>query len=307
MTVSVVIPVYNRQAQGERALRSAVGQPVDSMEVVVVDDCSAIPFALPADLAADPRVRLLRHQTNRGAGATRDSGVAASRGDWIAFLDSDDVWLPGTLGPRLELAEHEFAASGNPMVAYTAGFVLERKMIGRNEPRIPLASADLKDFVSASWFAHGSTILLRREAFARVGPNDPALRRFEDFDWFIRFARMGGRLEVWPQIAALIAVGSKPEVRAGTAAISRLRAKYVDPGAPFRLAPDLINQLEACFDFELASCLAADKRWLSTIIHLARSFWRVPRTTLHVRRLWTPTAPEGPGGRADPAPGRHPG
>src|SRR5580658_4114105 len=104
MRVSVVIPLYGRQALGERALRSARSQDVDGMEIIVVDDGSDPPSKLPADLASDPRVRLLRHEINQGAGRARDTGVAAAQGDWIAFLDSDDYWLPGTLTPRLEFA-----------------------------------------------------------------------------------------------------------------------------------------------------------------------------------------------------------
>jgi glycosyltransferase involved in cell wall biosynthesis len=287
MRVSVVIPVYDRQAVGERALRSARSQGVAGMEIIVVDDGSTRPFQVPADLASDPLVRVVRHETNRGAGRARDTGVAAARGDFIAFLDSDDYWLPGTLGPRLELAEQAFAAAGDPMVAYAAGFVLDRRTNGHHkETRIPLPSADLKDFLSGCWFAHGSTALLRREAFARIGPSDPALRRFEDYDWFVRFALAGGRLEVWPHVAAVVEVSKKPQVAAVEEVVSHLRAKYAHPAGPFALAPDLINRLEACFDFELASSMSAQKRWLSTFFHLMRSFWRVPRTSLYLRRLW---------------------
>jgi len=290
--LSVVIPVYDRQALCERALRSVRAQHVDGMEIIVVDDFSSTPFALPAEMASDPGIRVLRHDTNRGAGQARDTGIAASRGAWIAFLDSDDYWLPGTLAPRLELAERAFAASADPLVAYAAGFVLERKSSGRNEPRIPVASADLTDFVSGCWFAHGSTVLLRREAFALTGPSDPSLRRLEDFDWFIRYALMGGRLDVWPHVAAVIEVAGKPRASTVMAAIAHLRAKYVDPGGGYRLAPAMVNQLKACFDFEIASSLSAEGRWLPTMFHLARSFWRVPRTTLHLRRLWTRPAAE---------------
>jgi GT2 family glycosyltransferase len=294
--LSVVIPVYDRQAQCERALRSVLGQNVKDMEIIVVDDFSASPFSLRADIATDPRIRVLRHDTNRGAGQARDTGVAGSRGEWIAFLDSDDYWLPGTLAPRLELAERAYAASADPMVAYAAGFVLERKSSGRNDARIPVASADLKDFLSGCWFAHGSTALLRREAFGRVGPADPGLRRLEDFDWFVRFVSMGGRLDVWPHIAAVIEVSGKPSAPAARAAIAHLRAKYLDPGSRSPLAPEMANQLEACFDFEMASILAAARRWLPTMFYLARSFWRVPRTTLYLRRLWArPVADESAG------------
>ena len=97
------------------------------MEIVVVDDGSVPAFELPADLAADPGVQVIRHEQNRGAGRSRDTGVAAAHGEWIAFLDSDDYWLPGTLAPRLEMAERAFAATGDPMVAYSAGFVLDRQ------------------------------------------------------------------------------------------------------------------------------------------------------------------------------------
>jgi glycosyltransferase involved in cell wall biosynthesis len=288
MRVSIVIPVYDRQTLAERALRSARSQDVDGMEIIVVDDASEPPFELPADLAADARIRVVRHAQNRGAGRARDSGVAAAQGEWIAFLDSDDYWLPGTLAPRLELAERAFAATRDPMVAYAAGFVLDRRLNGHQhqETRIPLPSADIADFLSGCWFAHGSTALLRREAFARVGECDPGLRRFEDYDWFVRFALAGGRLEVWPHVAAIVEVTKKPRVAAVHEVVDHLRAKYTDPDGPYRLASDAINRLEACLEFELASSLSADKKWLPTLIHLARSFWRVPRTTLHLRRLW---------------------
>ena len=288
MRVSIVIPVYDRQTLAERALRSARSQDIDGMEIIVVDDASEPPFQLPTDLAADPGIRVVRHAQNRGAGRARDTGVAAAQGEWIAFLDSDDYWLPGTLAPRLELAERAFAATRDPMVAYAAGFVLDRRTPTQQhrETRIPLASADIDDFLSGCWFAHGSTALLRREAFARVGESDPALRRFEDYDWFVRFALAGGRLEVWPHVAAMIEVTKKPQVAAVEDVVTHLRAKYTDPHGPYRLAPKDINRLEACFDFELASSLSADKKWLPTLVHLARSFWRVPRTTLHLRRLW---------------------
>jgi len=285
--LSVVIPVHDRQALGARALASARAQDVDGLEIIVVDDCSPVPFALPADSASDSRVRLLRHDENRGPGQARDTGVAASRGGWIAFLDSDDYWLPGTLAPRLALAERAFAASADPLVAYAAGFVLARTGSGRREARIPLASGDLADFVGGCWFAAGSTALVRREAFARVGPADPALRRLEDFDWFLRFVLLGGRLEVWPHVAAVTENPGKPKAADGWPILAHVRAKYAGPGAQYRLPPRMVSRLEACLDLEIASTLAAERRWLRTLFHLARSFWRVPRTTLHLRRLWT--------------------
>src|SRR5262247_1178627 len=120
MRVSVVIPVYNRQALCERALASVLAQPIDGMEVIIVDDGSQPPFELPSDIAADARVRLIRHARNGGESAARNSGLGAAHSEWIAFLDSDDYWLADTLRPRLEAAEMDRKVNSNPMILYSA-------------------------------------------------------------------------------------------------------------------------------------------------------------------------------------------
>src|SRR5262245_66250065 len=101
------------------------------MEVVVFDDCSAPPFELPPDLQGRRCIRLLRAERNGGESASRNAAVAAARGSWITFLDSDDYWLPGTLQPRLEAAERAYAATGNPLTIHVAGFEIDNKRRGR--------------------------------------------------------------------------------------------------------------------------------------------------------------------------------
>src|SRR4051794_31221399 len=86
MRLSVIIPVYNRQALAERAIRSALAQSIEGMEIVVVDDGSQPPFLLPDDIKASPHVSLVRHDSNRGPAAARNSGIANARGEWIALL-----------------------------------------------------------------------------------------------------------------------------------------------------------------------------------------------------------------------------
>jgi hypothetical protein len=107
-------------------------------------------------------------------------------------------------------------------------------------------------------------------------------------------------LEIWPHFAALIEVRSKAGMQSAEPSIAHLRAKYANPAAG--LPPDVINQIEACFDFELASMRSADGRWLATLFYLCRSFWRVPRTNLHLRRLWKRTAVDLPAGYGASAP-----
>lgn len=92
LELSVVIPVYNRPALLERALRSVAAQrPRAPAEVIVVDDGSTEPLQEVVD---SYDVKLIRHAENRGLSAARNTGVAAARHPWVALLDSDDEWLP---------------------------------------------------------------------------------------------------------------------------------------------------------------------------------------------------------------------
>lgn len=282
--ISVIIPVFNRQQAAERAVRSTLDQNPGDSEIVIVDDGSQPPFELPIAVAK-PNVRVVV-QSNRGAAAARNTGIEAAHGDWIAFLDSDDYWLPGTLKPRLELAERQFTANPEALVAYVAAFVLRNKHGGRQETRVPRASADPRYFASGCWFSPGSTLLVRKAVFIRVGLFDTSLRRLEDLDWFLRFARAGGRVECWRKVAAMIELGAKPDFAILDASARRLLSKYAAAGGADRLPAPCVRRLKAYLDLERASVVAARSRWLLTLWYLVRSLVRVPRTTLHLERFW---------------------
>ncbi|MEZ6019211.1 MAG: glycosyltransferase family 2 protein [Planctomycetota bacterium] len=95
MRFSVVIPAYNREGTVGRAIESALAQSYAPFEVIVVDDGSKDGTAAVIE-AFGPPVTLIR-QPNGGAPVARNTGVRAAKGDWIAFLDSDDYWTPGHL------------------------------------------------------------------------------------------------------------------------------------------------------------------------------------------------------------------
>ena len=97
MRVSAIIPVFNRAATVGAALRSILDQPSVPLEVVVVDDGSADDLAGALAPFAGAPLRVIRHPANAGAAAARNTGIAAASGEWIALLDSDDVWLPTLL------------------------------------------------------------------------------------------------------------------------------------------------------------------------------------------------------------------
>ena len=107
MTVSVLIPCYNRERSLGEAVQSALAQSRPPAEVVVVDDGSTDGSAAVAERLnrpGTPPVRVIR-QANAGAAAARNRGLAECRGEWVAFLDSDDVWAPDKLERQLAAAD----------------------------------------------------------------------------------------------------------------------------------------------------------------------------------------------------------
>jgi glycosyltransferase involved in cell wall biosynthesis len=283
-TISVVIPVFNRQRLGERAILSACAQTVDGMEIIIVDDGSDPPFCVPAALKS-ANVRLIRHKVNRGASVARNSGIAAAQGEWIALLDSDDYWLPATLERRLDFANEIRMSPRSDLVVYAAGFVL-KKGDREGHLRIPREAGSLGEFACGCWFAPGSTMLFRKESFERIGPFDAELPRLEDYDWFIRFALAGGRLRVWNAAAAMVDVQGKPSREAVEAGARHLIWKYGRKDSPQKLPAPIVHRLKAMLDVERASICRYRHQWVSTLFYLARSCVRAPRVTIQLRRFW---------------------
>ncbi|HZJ24334.1 MAG TPA: glycosyltransferase family 2 protein, partial [Anaerolineales bacterium] len=95
--VSVIIPAYNRASTIARSVESALAQTLQDLEIIVVHDGSTDTTCDVVQGIADERVRLVRHGGNLGAAAARNTGMKASQARYIAWLDSDDEWLPEKL------------------------------------------------------------------------------------------------------------------------------------------------------------------------------------------------------------------
>jgi glycosyltransferase involved in cell wall biosynthesis len=284
--LSVVIPVYNRPAEAVRAIESVCSQQVEDIEILVVDDGSDPPLALPQILTDDPRLCFLRHAPNRGAAAARNAGLCAARGTWVAFLDSDDCWLPGTLAPRLADARRAAAAGADPLLVYVAGFEYRRAAGERTDIRMPVAAADPLDFASGCWFSPGSTALFLREPIlSRVGLQDERLRRFEDVDWFLRLALAGGGIAVHPIVVAQLGSGSRPSA-ATVEQQGRLVLQNFAAAGDRKSMRRIRGRLCAWLAFELASAYWHEGDYQATLVNLLRSWWLAPRLSLYLRRFW---------------------
>jgi len=293
MKISVVIPVHQRQEAAERALLSALGQAGPLHEILVVDDASPDPFRLPPDLKDDTRVRVIRAPANLGAGGARDLGCREADGDWIAFLDSDDYWLPGKLAAQAALAEEDRLHNPDSLVCYASGFHSVFASTGRCLALIPVESSEPADFAGGCWFMPGSTALLRKETLLRIGPFDASLRRLEDLDWYMRFALAGGRLRVAPIAGAVVEIGKRPAFTVVDGACRALECKWLSRDAPSRLPWPMRARLRAYLDVERAAACHYAKDTPRTAFFLARSLLHRPRTRVHIRAWWQPIAEPG--------------
>lgn len=103
--VSVILPVYNRSGSLADSMMSVLNQSYRDLELIVVDDASTEDIKSIVENIGDARVRYLRQARNGGASVARNAGLAAAQGEYIAFQDSDDLWLPGKLKAQMALLQ----------------------------------------------------------------------------------------------------------------------------------------------------------------------------------------------------------
>lgn len=286
MRVSVVIPVYARQDDGVRAVRSALAQGDSVFEVVIIDDASPEAFKLPHDIAADRRVRLVRHAENRGESGARNTGFAEVRGNWIAFLDSDDYWLPGKLERQIAFAREDQSRAPDPLVCYVTGFVYARQAAGTLKALLPREATSALDLASACWFAPGSTALFNVGVPQAIGPCDTQLRRLQDYEWFLRLGLAGGRVRVAPFLGSVIEVGGRPSQAAIEAACCAIEAKWLR-SSERRPSPEICRRISATMALERASAAYHAGNKIDLMRHMLRSIVLKPRLHPYVERWWT--------------------
>ncbi|MGL4637680.1 MAG: glycosyltransferase family 2 protein [Beijerinckiaceae bacterium] len=276
--VSVVIPVFGRQTELDHALASLVSEEGHILDIIVIDDASPAPTVVNAPEVLRDRVRLVRLDANIGSSAARQVAVDHAKGEFIAFLDSDDVWLPGKLEAQLAFFEGE-----NPLLAVATSWQVVSLNEGKTWCRTPLATADVADFASSCWFCPGSTVILHRKAFDLCGPFDPSLRRLEDLDWFLRFALLGGRLEVANVCGAMIRRTKGRNKLVVDAAADHVEAKFRpilgETSQSFR-------NLMAWLDIERALAAFSANNYMLTVSYVLRSLLRKPRLGLHIKQWW---------------------
>lgn len=280
-TVSVVIPTIDSHVQTRKAVLSALAQTAPIMEVIVVNDGGSDRLDARALGDGDPRVRVINLPSNRGAAAARQVGVEASRGHFLAFLDSDDLWFPEKLASQLDLLLSR--EKHGAFVAVVCGWITNKGPGQHDRTRLPIPSTSVLDFASGCWYCPGSTLVASREVFLSVGPIDHSLRRLEDFDWGLRFALAGGKLRVAPIIGARIQPSGRACLAQVASAARTLRARYCNDQ---RLSSKAQRSVMAYLALEQAAAAKSEGDYARVSRQLVRSFCLRPRLSLPLRRWW---------------------
>lgn len=192
--VSVIIPSYNSGRFLNKAIESLVNQTYKNLEVIIVNDGSTDNTEEIAKKwqKRDERIKYIKHQKNKGLSAARNTGIKNSQGEYIAFLDADDIWLPQKIEIQLKKLNEL-----NADLIFSNWYIWDPK----NDTKIkafdsnPIESGkDVLRFLIKKNFGNPSTAVLKKLILEKVGLFDEGLKSSEDYDLWLRFLLNGMKI-----------------------------------------------------------------------------------------------------------------
>jgi glycosyltransferase involved in cell wall biosynthesis len=187
-TVSIIIPTYNRAHVLSRAIQSVLAQTYQDFELIIVDDGSTDDTERLVKSFNSEKIRYIRHIENKGPAAARNNGIQSAKGDYIAFQDSDDEWMPQKLEKQMRAFE---TAPPEVGVVYTGSYIIKnnRKWVAPHGGLPPPKDGDIFFSQLKGRFVLPSATVIKGECFARAGTFDERFFPIEDSELFLRFSR----------------------------------------------------------------------------------------------------------------------
>ncbi len=284
MRFSVVIPLYNKAPYVRKALRSVFDQTYRDFELIVVDDGSTDDSLAKAKESLDGSGidHQLIHQDNAGVGTTRNNGVAASRGDFICFLDADDWWKP-TFLERMDWLIREYPDAGIYGVNY---YIISR---GKQRVALHIPSTGYINYCDCyrklQMPLTSISVAIPRDVFQRMGGFKPHLKLGEDFDLWIRIA-LARKVAYLDEPLAYYFQDSNPVWR-GTGHLTDPKAHmlwnlgYLEPEE--KTNPDYKRLIDELRIYGLLSYLLSDKYREAAKTELAKVDWKKQPVDVRVR------------------------
>jgi len=183
--VSVIIPTYNRAHLLSRAIKSVLNQTFQDFEIIIVDDASTDNTDRLVASFQNSRMIYIQHERNQGSAAARNTALRQAQGEFIAFLDSDDEWLPDKLEKQMKLFSK---ASQNVGLVVTGAMDIRENI--PYQIYLPKFRGNIaRRILIENCVGLTSIALVRKECFTKSGLFDESLRGSEDWDLWIRIAQ----------------------------------------------------------------------------------------------------------------------
>lgn len=232
--ISVIIPAYNVSEFIGETLDSVFSQTFQDFEVIVINDGSPDTRELERVLQSFPSKLNYIKQENQGAAAARNAGVVAARGDLVAFLDADDLWLPSFLEKQFELLK-----SNNADLVFADALLFgDSPLAGRTFMQVepPRGEVTPENLLAVKVTVLTSTVLARKAPIIEVGMFDVRMRRGQDFDLWLRLAKAGARFAYRREVLANhrivesgLSGGTISQLKRTLAVLDAIKAKGLTP------------------------------------------------------------------------------
>jgi len=216
--VSVVIPTYNDADVLPRAIESVLNQTHENLELIVVDDASTddTEEVVKQYKEKDSRVRYIKHDKNRERSAARNTGIEHAKKPLIAFLDSDDEWLPEKLEHQISYLREK----GNEWV----GVYCNQKLANQDKNNRILISPGknlpkeggeevIKSVLLGKINGPGSNLLIRKSIAKKIGGFDELMNRHEDYDFVIKMLKIGKLAYLDEELSTIDKSKAKPSAK----------------------------------------------------------------------------------------------
>ncbi len=186
--VSVIIPCYNGEEFIREAIESVINQSYQSWELIIVDDGSTDSSKdIVRQYITDRRGKLIEHRCNKGIPRTRNTGIRAAEGEYLAFLDQDDIWLPNKLEMQVNCFKNQQEAVG--MIC--TGMVFTDEKLKPQSIFRGFRADDQKELVKSIYLQpinSGSIMMIKKKCFSQLGFFDEGLNVWDDFEMWMRIA-----------------------------------------------------------------------------------------------------------------------
>ncbi len=282
--ISVILPTHRVDESFFQALESAKNQLLKPSEIIVVFDGVEPPNGVSLSANNAVKVYAVHLEKNRGPSFARNKGVSVSTGDYLAFLDSDDQWLPDKLlNQATELKKDKSRA---PTICVSSVAVIKYGEVAqKRRPNLMVGSTTSSLLQQWPYLYLGSTLFVSREVFYRVGPFNERMRIYEDFEWQIRFSKLND-MQVLCSFSHDVLIAHSLSIRRLEDldyCIAALKQTMNGIGADSNRN---LRSIAALYNLDLAKALYFRRKFFQFCIKIFLSFWHVPRLKIHTDRYW---------------------